>query len=519
MTADMTGSSRHLSPWLDGVAEPESTAAGLTGEPVEVLVIGAGIFGMSSALLLRQAGKRVTVVEAGGLASTVTAHSTVKVTVGHTLALSRIEAKRGRHAAAAYALANTAGYAQILDFVQELDIDCDLQTGLPHLIYAEQADEVESLRKEAALAAELGLPVALLPDPSAEPSLPFPVFAAVAYENQATLHPGRYLAGLTQAFVDAGGTLVRGARADGVQEKGGVCRVSTTAGEVVADSVVVATSYPILDRGGQFSRLKPSRSYGIAGVLPAGTHAGMTISVGSPTHSTRTVRLDGEDLLIVVGESHEVGKESDTSARWDRLQEWAGERYGVTDFRYHWSAQDNASLDHVPFAGYLVPGSRRILTGTGFDGWGMTNGTACAILVRDLLTGQENAWADTFDARRAIVSVPGPDVVKQNLTVAKRWVEGHLTSGADRSPEQLAVGEAMVCRVDGEETAAYRDEAGQLHAVSAVCTHLKCTVSWNGGERSWDCPCHGSRFSVDGEVLQGPARTPLEDRRLAAPLT
>jgi glycine/D-amino acid oxidase-like deaminating enzyme/nitrite reductase/ring-hydroxylating ferredoxin subunit len=517
MTADMTGTSRHLSPWLDGVADVESTTEGLGEDPVEVLVAGAGIFGMSAALLLRQAGKRVTVVEAGGLASTVTAHSTVKVTVGHTLALTRIESKRDRHAATAYALANTAGYAQILDFVQELDIDCDLQTGLPHVIYAEQPEEVESLQKEAALAAALGLPAALLPDPAAEPSLPFPVAAALSYENQAMFHPGRYLAGLTHAFVDAGGTLVRGVRVEGVEDKGGVCRVSTAAGQVVADSVVVATSYPILDRGGQFSRLKPSRSYGVAGVLPPGRSAGMTINVGSPSHSTRTARLDGEDLFVVVGESHEVGKESDTAARWQRLQTWAGERFGVTDFRYHWSTQDNSSLDHVPFAGYLVHGSRRILTGTGFDGWGMTNGTASAILVRDLLTGQENGWASTFDARRAIASVPGPDVVKQNLTVAKRWVQGRLTPGSQRSLADLPAGEAMVCRVDGEHTAAYRDEAGQLHAVSAVCTHMKCTVSWNDGEKSWDCPCHGSRFSMDGEVLQGPARTPLEDRQPATP--
>lgn len=515
MTADPAATSRHLSPWLDGEVEVETSGAGFDDEPVEVLVVGAGIFGMSSALLLAQAGKRVTVVEAGGLASTVTAHSTVKVTVGHGVSLSTIESKRDRHAARAYALANTAGYAQILDWVVQLGIDCDLQTGLPHIIYAEQPEQAQTLEREAAIAAQLGLPATLLPDPSAEPSLPFPVAAALSYANQAMFHPGRYLAGLTRAFVDGGGTLVRGVRVEGAEEKRKVCRVRTTAGEVVADSVVVATSYPILDRGGQFARLKPKRSYGVAGVLPASTRAGMTISVGSPTHSTRTVRRGDDDLLVVVGESHEVGKANDTEARWDRLRVWAAEHYGVSDFRYHWSTQDNTSLDHVPFAGYLAPGSRRILTGTGFGGWGMTNGTASAILVRDLLTGQENGWARTFDARRAVVSVPGPDVIRQNATVAARWVQGRLTRERQRSPEDLAPGEALVCRVDGGQTAAYRDEAGRLHAVSAVCTHLRCIVGWNEAEKSWDCPCHGSRFSVDGDVLHGPAVTPLEGRPTA----
>ena len=499
---------QHISPWRATMGRPALGATAFRKVEADVVVVGAGITGITTALLLQRAGQRVAVVDAEELGRSVTTGSTVKVTFGHGTLYSKIAERNGLDAAHTYAAANVEGLRQILELVRELDIDCMLEHGAPHVVYAEHDEERATVEAEAAVATRLGLPVSLTQDAP----LPFPIAAAVHFEGQAQFHPGQYLAGLAEAFTSLGGTVMEGARVVDVDEHRDHCTVETTSGQLSTGHVVVATQYPILDRGGQFSRLTPRRSYGIAGVLPPGTEAGMTINTGSPTHSTRTASLDGDRLLIVVGEGHDVGHVSDTSRQWDALRSWARDRFGVTDFRYHWSAEETSSLDHLPFVGFIAPGSRRVLTATGFDGWGMTNGTASAILMRDLILGQENPWAETFDARRAETSLPGKEFVKHNVHVGKTWLKGRVSGASAGSLEDLEPGAAAVLEVDGKQTAAYRDEQGTVHAVSSVCTHMGCTVEWNDGERSWDCPCHGSRFGCDGEVLHGPATRPLEQR-------
>lgn len=504
--------SRHVSPWVDTMREPPLESAQLTeANGADVLVLGAGVVGLTTALLLQRSGRRVALLEARDLSASVTAHSTVKVTVGHGTTYSAIARARDEEAAAAYAEANRAGLVTILDLADGLDLDCDLRTGRRHVVYAEDDGDVPRIEEELDLARRLALPVSV-PD---DPGLPFPVAAAMAFDDEATLHPARYLQGLAEAFVREGGTLVTGVAATGVRESSDSCRVATTEGEVGAVDVVVATGYPILDRGGHFTRLTATRAYGVAGVLPDGVGAGMTIDTGPATRSTRTADLDGERLLVVVGEGHEVGHLTDTGQRWERLRRWATERFGVTDFRYHWSAEEMRSFDLVPFAGRIAPGSDHVYTATGFAGWGMTNGTASATVIADLVRGESPpAWAGAFDARRAETTMPDRDFVEQNLHATRTWVRDRFGRASSEPLETLEAGDGEVRRVDGKDTAVYRDEAGDLHAVSAACTHLGCNVAWNAGERSWDCPCHGSRFSVDGEVLHGPASRPLRKRRL-----
>ncbi len=502
---------RHISPWVDTMSSPDLGSTAFRPLAADVVIVGAGITGITTALLLQGAGRRVVVVEARSLAQSVTTHSTVKVTVGHGTLYSKIEKTRGLDAAAAYAEANVAGFETILELARTLEIDCMLEHGHPHVVYAEEPEKAEEIEREAEIASRLGLPAGL----SQDVPLPFEVAAAVRFESQAHFHPGRYLAGLAEAFVPEGGTVIEGAWARAVEDDGNVCHVETSAGRLSAPYVVVATQYPFVNRGGQFAWMKPTRSYGIAGVLPDGVRAGMTINAGSPTHSTRTARLSGEELLIVVGEGHEVGHVSETAERWERLRDWARERFGVSDFRYHWSAQEISALDHVPFVGFLSPADERVLSAMAFAGWGMTNGTAAAIMMRDLITGQDNPWAKTFDARRAEKTLPGKEFVKHNVHVGKKWLKDRVGGAPEGSPLELQPGEAAILEADGEQTAAYRDEQGELHAVSAVCTHMKCTVQWNAGEKSWDCPCHGSRFDYDGNVLHAPASTPLGKRDIA----
>ncbi|MFP5345775.1 MAG: FAD-dependent oxidoreductase [Actinomycetes bacterium] len=495
---------RHVSPWVATMPRADLGDTSFRDPGADVLVLGGGIFGMTTALLLQREGRRVAVVEAGRVGHGVTTQSTVKVTVGHATAYSEIRHRLGEQAAAAYAAANSAGMLEILDLAQDLGIDCDLELG-PHVVYTTDKKSVSRLTDEAELLSRLGVPARLTDDVP----LPFPVERALAFERQAQFHPAKYLVGLAQAFVAEGGVVLEDVTALDVDESD-VCTVATSRGDLRARDVVVATHYPILNRGMQFARLQPFRSYGVAGVLADGARAGMTISIDSPTHSTRTAELDGERLLVVVGESHQVGHVSDTDARWAALERWATDEFGVIDFRYRWSTQDVSSLDGVPYAGRITPGSEHVYTATGFGGWGMTNGTASALLVRDLLLGRKNRWAQTFDANRLGLPGTAPKLVAQNLDVARLWVKGRLAGSRPGDPADLEPGDAAVLNVKGKLTAAHRDQHGVLHTVSAVCTHLGCTVSWNDGEASWDCPCHGSRFGPDGQVRHGPAVRPLE---------
>lgn len=498
------------SPWIATLPAVPLGDTHFVAAEADVAVIGGGIAGMTSALLLQRAGRSVVLLEANRIGHGVTTQSTVKVTVGHGVALQQIDRRLGRQATLEYAMANSAGMLTILDLAQELGIDCDLQIG-PHVVYAEDEQTAERVRTEAAITHELGLSTRL----SQRAPLPFDVAAALTFEQQAQFHPGAYLVGLAAAFVHGGGRIMEGTRALGVDEAD-PCTVTTTQGDVTARDVLVTTHFPVLDRGGHFARLTPHRSYGVAAVLPDEVPAGMTIGAGDGGFSTRTARLEGERLLIVVGAGHQVGQVSDTTSRWDALTSWARERFGTGDVRYRWSTQDLSSLDGVPYVGRMTPGTDHVFTATGFGGWGMTNGTAAALLLRDLLVGEDNTWADTFDARRLALHATAGTFVRQNAKVAQMWVRGRVVGVPSGSFADLRPGESAVLEVDGEQTAGYREPDGTLHAVSAVCTHLGCTVAWNDGERSWDCPCHGSRFSTDGEVLHGPAVTPLE-RRTSGP--
>ena len=210
------------------------------------------------------------------------------------------------------------------------------------------------------------------------------------------------------------------------------------------------------------------------------------------------------------GEGHFPGRDEKTDERSDALASWTREKFGVSEIAYRWSTQDFTSEDRVPFIGPLTKTSRRIWTATAFGAWGMTNGTVAGLLLADLLTGRENPWAELFDPGRGGAWLQRTKkLMKENVAVGKELVSGYVTGSEVSSVDELAPGEGAVLRFGPAKTACYRDESGTVHAVSARCTHLGCIVGWNPAEKSWDCPCHGSRFDVDGAVLQGPAVDPL----------
>jgi Rieske Fe-S protein len=285
----------------------------------------------------------------------------------------------------------------------------------------------------------------------------------------------------------------------------------TTCGEVRADHVVLATNAPITSKGLFFARAHPWRAYAVAAHVPRGTLAGGTwINAGSPIRSLRTAPLDAsEQLLIVVGEAHRVGQEDDTESHYDALAEFLEDNFPGTEVRYRWSTQDEFSIDGLPFIGRVGEPDSHVHVATGFGGWGLTNGSVGALVIRDAILDRPNPWARVFDPNRSALAHGVGSLVTENVNVAKQLVVGRLRGRPD-DLEGIVRGSGAVVSIEGQRAAVFRAEDGALHAVSGSCTHMGCVVEWNAAERTWDCPCHGSRFATDGTVLHGPATTPLE---------
>jgi Rieske Fe-S protein len=334
--------------------------------------------------------------------------------------------------------------------------------------------------------------------------LPYPVAGAVRLADQVEFHPVEYVAGLAAAVDGDGCRVFEDTRALSVTE-GNPVQVETTNGRLTGERVVVATHYPVWDRGGYFARLEASRSYCVAGRVRGEPSRGMSITTGSETWSYRSAG----DLMIVLGQSHQAGARGVDESRYAAVEEHLREHWDVQEITHRWSAQDPVPYDHVPMIGTYLPRDSRMYVATGFAKWGLSGGTMAAAILSEQLAG--GPGTDAFSPHR--VSPRGlPQLARINTKVGVDLVGDRLAPGQISSAAELAPGTAGVVRSGTERTGVYRDRDGALHAVSMRCTHLGCLVRFNAAETSWDCPCHGSRFDVDGAVLEGPAVHPLPRR-------
>lgn len=468
---------------------------------VDVAVVGGGIAGLCTAWELIEAGRSVAVLEAHRIVSGVTGNTTAKLTALHTLAYANLRDTAGADVARAYAQSQQDAVEHVAATADRLGIDCDLER-LPAYTYAESPDQVEAIEAEAAAAKEAGLPASFVTDTG----LPYRVAGAVRVDGQAQFHPRRYLLGLAERFTEQGGRIYERSRVVDLVE-GEPCRVSVETGATVtARDVVVATHYPIFDRALLFSRLTPHRELAVGGVIPADRDpAGMYITTEQGTRSVRSAPYaDGTRYLIVTGESYAPGT-SGVTGRFERLAEWATDRFGV-EITHRWAAQDNKSTDHLPYVGPLHVGARHAYVATGYGAWGMSNGVMSGALLAGMIAGPEPPkWAEIYDPRRLHPRRETGPMLRAQAGVAKHFVGDRLRSAHVDSVDEIEPGTGAVVRLGGDRRAVFRDDDGTAHVVSATCTHLGCLVAFNDAERSWDCPCHGSRFGVDGDVLQGPA--------------
>jgi glycine/D-amino acid oxidase-like deaminating enzyme/nitrite reductase/ring-hydroxylating ferredoxin subunit len=487
--------------WLNTPSHTEY--ARLAGDvDVDVAVVGGGVAGLTAALLLHREGARVAVLEAARVGSGVTGCTTAKVSALQATIYSTIQKRKGAEMAAVYAEASRAGVERLATLAADEGIDCDLARRDAYTYAAEELER-HSVELEAETARSAGLAVELVD----ATDLPYAVHGAVLLANQVQIHPVRYARGLAAAVDQDGSHVFELTRALDIEE-GSPCRVRTAYGEVRARQVVVATHYPFLDRGLYFARLKAQRSYCIAARLASGVAPrGMSISAGD---TTRSIRSHG-DLLIVGGEGHSTGSRKAKPERFQGLADFAREHWDVEAITHRWSAHDPMPYDHLPMVGPYHPRSEGLWVTTGFMKWGFASATFAAMILADRIAGRGNAWGDAFSPTRFSPRA-APSLARLGAEYAIDLVGDRLYPPQALSASGVPRGDARVLPDGLGKKGVYRDDAGALHAVSLRCTHMGCLVRFNAAEHSWDCPCHGSRFDVDGSVLEGPAVKPLEPR-------
>jgi len=468
-----------------------------------VVVIGGGITGLSAALLLAQRGKEVVLLErnviGGGETGNTTAHVTVAIDAGYHY----IRRKFSPEAAKLVAEASRTALETIVGFVEKYGIDCHLRR-VPGYAYTELRKHVAQLKNEATAARESGL------DAQWTDSIPlsFPVRGAILWPDQAQLHPREYLAGLTRAAVAAGVTMHEQSHVVKI-DSGEPCVVETESGaRVRAEAVFMATNVPVAGFTQVHLKAAPYRTYALAFEANEPHPDGLFWDTADPYHYTRWQQTTEGDFLIVGGGDHHVGHESETEEVFEKLTEYAQKYFKAGTPRYRWSGQVIEPHGGLPLIGNSGP----VYMATGYSGQGITFGTVGALVVSDLITGVANPWAELFDPNRVHPDMTVREFITENVHFPKHLIKDRLTSAdvEGTSVDEVRAGEGKILKLDGKKVAAYRDDAGKLFCVSTICTHMKCDVAWNEAERSWDCPCHGSRFAPDGEVLNGPAKVPLE---------
>ncbi|RKH62871.1 FAD-dependent oxidoreductase [Corallococcus llansteffanensis] len=501
----MTDERLHKSLWT--VTTPPRDFPRLPGDlAVDVAIIGGGMAGLTTAWLLKRAGKKVAVLEMhrilSGQTGQTTAHLTELLDTPYTTLLQDFGDK-GAHLAASSV---RAAIEQIASLVESLSIRCGF-TRVPGFRYAETERELRELLLEVSAARQVGLLASFTKDVP----LPFPVKGALRVEDQALFHPREYLLGLADRIPGDGCHVFENTKVVDLFD-GTPCRVVTEHGTVTAQTVVEATTTP-LNRVAMHTKLYPYRTYAVAGPLTGPLEPGQYYDSRDPYHYIRTQQVDGVPYAIVGGEDHKVGAEEDTASCFAALEDYTRKHLPVKDITHRWSGQVIEPADGLPYIGRNV-GSRHVYVATGFSGTGMTFGTLAGMLLSDLILGNENPYAALYDAGRVKPRAGAKDFLQENADVAFRFVADRLAKPDGHHLADVAPGEGRILEVEGRKVAVYREEDGTAHAVSPVCTHLGCHVHWNNAERSWDCPCHGGRFSPTGRVLNGPAVKDLESRKL-----
>lgn len=469
---------------------------------VDVAIVGAGITGLTTGLLLQQAGYSVAIVDAHPIGYGVTGFNS-----GHLTSVlldthySNLISNFGSDAITQISAALQESILRIEQLILDHRIDCEFKR-ISGYLYAERAEQVADFQREIDLMNQGGVHFSR----TSHVPLPFSIEEAIRVPDQARIHPLKYVQGLSCAFVAQGGKIFENSRIQEVSSGGSVSThcLKSEAGELFANDVVIATHTPIGFRPSLQTRLEALRSYIIGIRTTDPIEDALFWDRDEPYHYIREAMDEKGRLLIIGGEDHRTGEKRDTESCFQQLEEYARRRFHVQSIDYHWSAQLYNPADGLPYIGKIAG----TYVATGYSGEGLTFGTLAAQIITDQIQGISNTCGDILNPMRAKPIASASQFLADNINTISHFVKDRLNKPEVESDQDIAPGEGRLCEVNGQKVAVYHSPDGVKHFLSPVCTHLRCIVSWNDAEKSWDCPCHGGRYDATGKVLNGP---PVED--------
>lgn len=490
--------------WQQGMPDYVPQHRAIPQEIFDILIVGGGMTGIATGLLLQKSGKTCIVAEAHTLGFGTSGGTTAHLNTFMDNPYDKIIDNFGENNAQLLAEAARKALNLIAGNVRDHNIAC-AHRHLPAYLYSQTDEQTKQLDKIIEASRTAGIDI----DPVNEIPVPMPFQKAAVIEDQGQFHPSKYLFGIAKAFEAAGGVIIQQCRVEGVEENT-VIEAKTTQGVIKARHLIYATHIPPGVNLLHF-RCAPYRSYAMAVKLKDGNYPeGLAYDMYDPYHYYRTQDVDGELFLIAGGEDHKTAHEENTESCFTKLESHIRTHYDVESVAAKWSSQYFEPADGLPYIGHLPGGADNMWVATGYGGNGMTYSHIAAMVFHDIFVTRESRYVDLFNPNRIKPVAGFANFVKENADVVKEMITGYFSHEKLESFAELAPGEAKIVKYEGQRIALYKDDAGNLHAVNPVCPHAKCSVGWNTAEKSWDCPCHGSRFSYNGELLTGPARSDLE---------
>ena len=495
--------------WQDTVKEFSAQSTINDTKRCDVLIVGGGITGVATGIQLQKQGKQCIIVEAHTLCFGTTGGTTAHLNTFFDTTYPEIESKFGESNAQLACKAAKAALALVKQNVADYSIDCQLQPKDGYL-YSQDQKQTEELDEIFSASVRAGAEISY----SATIPVDIPFEKAVVYHNQAQFHPTRYVMSLAKEFTKIGGQILESCRLTNYSGDEQGLEIETEKGIIHADFLVFATHIPPGINLLHF-RCAPYRSYAVAAQLNDNNYPdGLAYDMYDPYHYYRTQEVDGIKYLIAGGEDHKTAHEENTDACFNRLQAYLNKYFNIKEFTYRWSSQYFEPADGLAYIGKLPGHSDNILVATGYGGNGMTYSHIAALTLSDLILKGESEYASLYNPGRIKIAAGFTNFVKENVDVIEEFIGKRLGKEKLEELADLAPGEAKVVKYEGSSIALYKDDHGVLHAINPVCTHAKCIVGWNSAEKSWDCPCHGARYTPEGEVLTGPASKGLESIKL-----
>ena len=474
----------------------------------EICIIGGGLFGLTTAYYLTQQGKKVIVLEKGEIGEKVSGNTTGKITSQHGLFYEHLINDYGKEYAKKYLEANEEAIENIKEIVEKEQIECEFNMQNAYA-YTTQEDEVIEIQKEVEAVKELGKEAEFV----TQTELPFKIKGAIKFKNQAQFHVRKYMIGLCKAILKQNEIYAYTTVTDVVKE-GNEYNIYTDRGNVKAKYVVIATHYPIINMPGfYFTKMYQSTSYLIAIETDKKLPQGMYISAKEPIYSFRTATYNGKQILLIGGSEHKTGKAIEDNSNYEELEKKAKELYPDCKILFKWNTRDCISLDKIPYIGEYSNIMKNMYVGTGFKKWGMTLSNIAGKIVSDKIMGKENKYETIFNSTR-VKPIKNRWEVKNMVEETVKSIVLNKFKIEPEDLKQIENDNGAIIEINGENIGIYKDPQGKIYAVKPNCTHLGCLLTWNNLDKTWDCPCHGSRFDYMGRNIYEPAIKDLEIKNI-----